>query len=167
MSATCYLLLLTTYLSPFTSSPHCLTLTMRNRILYLGLVFMLLACGKDENSGPTSAEGKWTYSTPDSKIQVTFDLVKTGSGSLDIQNPTIKVNGVSGNAAATITGVNLPTIGEIRVNANDAGLVQPYSITFTNGKVSGDFKKIEVPTGGYTYPWGTTVTLVAVAIVRP
>ena len=130
----------------------------------------LLSCNKESNDGPTSAEGKWTYTTPDGKLVVTFDLVKGASGGLDIQNPTIKVNGNSGTAAATITGVNLPTIAQIRVSANDAALVYPHSVTFINGKVSNDFRRIEVPDTDYVFYASsspTTSTLKTQTIVRP
>ena len=138
-----------------------------NKVIAFWLVgTLMIACSK-ETSGPSSAEGKWAYTTSDGKISVTFDLVKTAGGTLDLQNPTIKVNGTSGVAAGLMTGVSLPTIGSIRINANDPALTYNYSITFTNGAVSGDFKRIEVPSGNYTYPWGTTVALTAVVITRP
>ena len=71
----------------------------------------------------------------------------------------MKVNGIQYSTEKQIAGVNLPTIASIRFNANDSKAVYPYYIQFLNGKVSSDFKKIEVPDGEYTYPWGTTVTL--------
>ncbi|MBY0433863.1 MAG: hypothetical protein K2U26_07125 [Cyclobacteriaceae bacterium] len=138
---------------------------MRISTWALILVMFCAACKKE--SGPSSAEGKWAYTTPDGKIAVTFDLVKNSSGSLDIQNPTMVVDGVSGNAVAQLSGVSLPSITSIRISANDAKLVYPYSITFANGKVSGDFKRIDVPAGEYTFPWGSVKTLTAVAIGRP
>ncbi len=122
-----------------------------NVLLITILVGVVCACSKS-SSGPTSAEGKWAYTTPDNKMSISFDLVKTASGSLDIQNSTIKIDGVAYNSAATISGVALPAIGLIRVNANDAKAVYPYDIRFTNGKVSGDFKKIDVPDAEYTLP---------------
>ena len=135
-------------------------------VFWLVGALIVFACGK-ESSGPSSAEGKWAYTTSDGKISVTFELMKSAGGTLELQNPTIKVNGTSGIAAGLMTGVSLPAIGSIRINANDPALTYNYSITFTNGQVSGDFKRIEVPSGSYTYPWGTVVALNAVAIVRP
>ena len=141
-------------------------------MIRLGLIivilstFLIISCSKS-SSGPSSAEGKWTYTTSDGKITVDFELVKTSSGSLDVQNQSIKINGALYNAEKEITGVNLPTIASIRINANDSKAVYPYYILFSNGKVSGDFKRIDIPDGEYTFPWGTTVTMKSVAIVRP
>jgi hypothetical protein len=134
-------------------------------LLIIAFVGLAGACSKS-SSGPTSAEGKWSYTTPDSKMSVTFDLVKTSSGSLDIQNPTIKIEGVSYIAAAVMTGVALPLIGQIRINANDAKAVYPFDIKFNNGKVNSDFTKIDVPDGEYTYSGGS-VSLKTIAIGRP
>jgi hypothetical protein len=141
--------------------------------LQLGISFIALlsvclisGCSKS-SSGPTSSEGAWTYTTPDGKIKVTFDLVKTSTGSLDIQNQTMMLNGTTVNAEKTITGITLPSISYIRINANDIKAVYPYDIVFNNGKVSSDFKHIDVPDGTYTYPWGTANTLKSVSIVRP
>lgn len=135
-------------------------------VLVISTVILVAGCSKT-SSGPSSAEGKWTYTTPDGKIIVDFELIKTTSGSLDIQNQTMKVIGTSYNSEKQINGVSLPTIASIRINANDSKAVYPYYIQFLNGKVSNDFKRIEVSDGEYTYPWGTTVTLKAVSIVRP
>ena len=135
-------------------------------LLFCALLVVAAGCSKT-NSGPTSAEGKWTYTTSDGKIMVTFDLVKTSTGSLDIQNQTMKIDGITYNAEKIISGVNLPVIASIRINANDAKAVYPYYIQFNNGSVSSDFKRIEVPDGEYTFPWGTTKTLKTISIVRP
>jgi hypothetical protein len=129
-------------------------------------LMQLSSCSKS-SSGPSSAEGSWTYTTPDGKMKVTFDLVKTSSGSLDIQNQSLTINGTAYNSEKIITGVALPLITSIRINANDAKAVYPYYILFLNGKVSSDFKKIDVPDGEYTYPWGTTNPLKTISIVRP
>lgn len=140
------------------------------RFLKISVAFItclaLGACSKG-SSGPTSAEGKWTYTTPDSKITVTFELVKTSAGSLDVQNQSLTINGAAYLSEKQISGVSLPTIATLRINANDAKAIYPYYILFTNGKVSSDFKRIDVPDGEYTYPWGTTVTLKTISIVRP
>ena len=134
-------------------------------LVLTGLLVIAAACSKDKDPGFTSAEGKWKYTTADGKIAVTFELVKSGSG-LDLTNQTIKVDGALYNAEKVIDGVNLPTIGTIRINANDAKAVYPYRIEFKNGVVSTDFKKIEVPDGTYTFPWPTLNTLKTVVIER-
>ena len=139
---------------------------LRLLIIVIYFVGAAGACSKS-SSGPTSAEGKWIYTTPDGKITVNFDLVKTSSGSLDVQNQSLKINGAVYNSENEITGVSLPDIASIRINANDAKAVYPYSIKFLNGKVSGDFKRIDVADGEYTFPWGTTNALKNVSIVRP
>ncbi len=130
------------------------------------LLLVLLACSKDKDPGFTSAEGKWKYVTSDGKIAVTFELVKIPSGGLDITNPTMKIDGTLYNAEKQISGVNLPVIGTIRINANDSKAVYPYNIIFNNGVVRSDFTKIEVPTGSYTFPWLTVKPLSAVIIER-
>jgi len=140
---------------------------MRIIIGFIAVLSLIsVGCSKS-NSGPTSPEGKWTYTTPDNKINVTFDLVKTSTGSYDVQNQTIKIEGVSYNAEKQVTGVVIPAIASIRINANDAKAVYPYYVQFLNGTVSSDFRRIDVATGEYTFPWGTTVSLKTVSIVRP
>jgi hypothetical protein len=135
----------------------------------VGCLIVLLSfadCSKS-SSGPSTAEGKWTYTTPDSKIVVTFDLVKTSSGSMEIQNQTMKIDGTACESVVQTTGVNLPDIESIRISANDSKVTYPYYIKFLNAKVSSDFKRMDVPSGEYTFPWGTTKTLTSIAIVRP
>ncbi len=129
------------------------------------LMLGLLSCSKSD-SGPTSAEGTWTYTTSDGKVAVTFQLVKNSAGSLDIQNQSYKLNGTSYESAAVISGVALPAIASIKINANDAKLTYPYYILFTNLKVSADFKKMDVSDGEYSTP-GSTTSLKAVTITRP
>ncbi len=139
---------------------------MRASIVLLVLLTFLSGCG---NTPPapsfTSPEGTWTYKTPDNAISVDFEL-KTMGGVLGIVNPAIAVSGTAGEAAAQMTDVALPAIGMIRINANDAGLVQPYSIKFTTGTVSADLKTITVLDVEYTYPWGTLKTLSNINITR-
>ncbi len=139
---------------------------LKTLLFFLALLAVSGGCSKS-SSGPSSAEGKWAYTTSDGKIVVTFDLVKTSTGSLDIQNQTMKIDGTAYNAEKQISGVALPLIGSIRINANDAKAVYPYYILFTNGSVSSDFNRINVPDGEYTFPWGTTKTLKAISITRP
>ncbi len=131
----------------------------------LCLVVGLVGCSKSD-SGPSSAEGSWTYTTADKKLTVTFELVKNSSGSLTIQNQTYKLDGTVYESAATITGVALPTIGGITINANDAKLTYAYFINFHNSKVSSDFKRMDVADGQYTSPAGT-VNFTAISITRP
>ena len=137
-------------------------------LLWLSILTILSTCSKSSTPAPvfSSVLGAWTYTTPDNKISVDFVLVNSPSGSLDIQNPIIKVNGVSGVAAALMTGVSLPAIGSIRINANDIRLIQPYSIIFTNCVVATDFTRITVVDVVYTYPWGTNKILSTIQITR-
>lgn len=137
---------------------------------YCGFFIVLLfltACSKDTPAPSfTSADGVWTYKTPDNNISVDFELKTTG-GVLGIVNPaTIKVGGTQGVAAALMSGVALPAIGEIRINANDAGLVQPYSITFSSCSVNSTYTQITAIDVAYTYPWGTTNTLSNIILFR-
>ena len=139
---------------------------MKNLLLFI-LLILAASCSKHKDPGFTSAEGKWTYSTPDSKIAVTFELVKNSSGALEIQNQTIKVDGTAYLSASQIAGVALPSIQRIRINANDAKAVYNYSIDFITGTVSGDFKTITFATATYSWPWGTANNLTSVSITRP
>ena len=89
-----------------------------NRLVIICL--LVLAGCKDKDPGLTSPEGKWTYTTPDSKIAVTFEVIKTTSGEFDIQNQTMKINGISANAEKEVVGFTSTSITKIRINANDA-----------------------------------------------
>ena len=138
---------------------------MKNRLVFI-LLILAAGCSKHKDPAFTSAEGKWTYTTPDSKMAVTFELVKNSSGGLDIQNQTIKIDGTLYQSASQITGVNLPSILKIRVNANDAKIVYPYNIEFNTGTVSADFTTITFSTATYTWPWGTVISLTNVKVTR-
>ena len=142
---------------------------MRIPLSIISLFFLTLYAGCSSSSpAPATAEGKWTYTTTDGKIKVTFELVKTASGSMDIKNPaSITVNGTLGEAVAQISGVSIPDIASITISANDAVLIYPYSITFTTCKFKSDVNHIDVSSGSYTYPWGTTKTFATISIVRP
>ena len=131
-------------------------------------LFCLLAmvCCKSKDPGLTSPEGKWSYTTPDGKIAVTFEVTKTSANVFDVQNQTMKINDVSANAEKEVVDFTSTTIGKIRINANDSKAVYPYNIVFNNATIAGDFKKINVPTTTYTYPWGTTVSLSNITIER-
>jgi hypothetical protein len=135
-------------------------------IISASLLLVALACSKDKDPGFTSAEGKWKYTTPDGKIEVTFELTKTSSGGLTISSQTINVDGVAFESANQIDGVSLPTIATIRINANDSKAVYPYNIIFKNSVVNSDFTKIEAPDATYTFPWPTVKALKAVVIER-
>jgi hypothetical protein len=134
------------------------------RLLFIGL--LAVAGCKDKDPGLTSPEGKWTYTTPDKKIAVTFEVIKEPSGEFDIQNQTMKINDIPANAEKEVIGFTSTSITRIRINANDAKAVYPFNIVFSNAVISGDFKQISVPTATYTYPWGTTVNLTDITIQR-
>jgi hypothetical protein len=139
---------------------------MRYCVILLCLI--LAGCGKKHDEpGLTSPEGAWTYTTPDKKIAVTFNLSKSSSGALAIQSQSFVLNGTSYNSAAQITGVKLPSIHEIRVNANDVNAVYPYDIEFDSCVVSTDFTTMHVIGATYTWPWGTTLDLSNITISRP
>jgi len=137
-----------------------------SRIIIICFVFVsILSCKKDKDPSLSSPEGSWTYTTPDSKIGVTFDVVTASSG-FDVKNQTIKVNGVDAKAEKTVTAFTSTGFQKIRINANDAVVTYPYDINFNNGVVSGDFKTITVPTATYSYPYGTTNNLSNITITR-
>lgn len=136
--------------------------------MFLVVALAIAGCGKDSSDpAPThgSVDGVWTYTTPDKAIAVDFEL-KTVDGVLQILNATMKVVNTSGQAAAVLSGVDLPAIAEIRINANDAVIVLPYTITFDICVVGSTFSSISVSNVTYTYPWGQEKTLTNVTIQR-
>jgi len=136
------------------------------RIIFILIVFTAcLSCKKDKDPGFNSPAGSWAYTTPDGTIAVTFDVVASSSG-FDVQNQTIKVNGVEARAERTVTAFTATTVQKIRINANDTKVTYPYDINFNNGTVSGDFKTINVAEATYIYPWGTTKNLANITISR-
>ena len=135
--------------------------------LVLLMALILVACGKDAPAPVnTSPDGKWTYTTPDKTIKVVFDMVSTSTTMADVVNPIIFVANVEGNAASQVDDINLPSIGSLRINANDAGLQYNYYITFTMCSVSADFNKILVADVEYTPSKGKTKTLSNISITR-
>ena len=134
-------------------------------VLCLALIVLSNACKKDDESKFTSAEGNWTYTTPDGKISVDFTLVKSGT-TWSVTNPAIRVDGTSGNAEVITGTINPPAIQSIRINANDAKLTYDYSIEFDNATVSSDFTKIYVPGATYTWPIDKTNSLTTISITR-
>lgn len=128
----------------------------------------ILSCGKEETPLPvyTSPDGIWTYTTPDKSIMVEFELKTSDTGVLEILNSTIEVAKTPGEAAGQLTNVDLPFIEQIRINANDAGLVVPYTITFNTCSVNSTFNFISVADATYTYPWGQLKTLSGISITR-
>lgn len=134
-------------------------------ILCLALVAVLASCSKDDDPKYSSAEGTWTYTTPDSKISVDFTLALSG-GTWSVTNPVIRVDGTSGNAAVKATGINPPSVANLRINANDSKLTYPYSIEFAGGVVSDDFTQITVPGATYTWPFDQANNLTNITIRR-
>lgn len=125
------------------------------------------ACGKETPTPvSTSPDGNWTYTTPDKTIKVSFGLKSTSTTSVEVLHPMITVQNVEGEGAAQIDEVDLPSIGRLRINANDPKLVFNYDITFTTCSVSPDFDKIIVSDVLYTYAAGKVKTLTNVNIVR-
>jgi hypothetical protein len=136
--------------------------------LCISLILLYSGCSK---SSPASAEvaGKWTYTTSDSKIKVNFEFLKSAAGVITI-NPvaTITLNGVTGNAAAQASGINIPDIASISINANDQVFTYAYFITFNSCKFLSDANRIDASSGSYSATSnGTTSTLGAISIGRP
>ena len=135
-------------------------------ILLMALVVVLASCKKEDDAPKfTSAEGDWTYTTPDGKINVFFTIVN-GAAGWSITNVAMHVEGVAGNANVDATGINPPTITNIRINANDTKLTYPFPIEFKNGTVNSDFTQINVPDATYTWPHDKTNILTNIAITR-
>lgn len=139
------------------------------RFLLIVWLLGVFGCGKDEPEPvPTfsSVDGKWTYRTPDKKIDVDFELSTNATGELNILNATISINGTVGQAAAQIFDVNLPAIDSIRINANDASLTYPYYIAFSGCTLAEDFVSILVTEAEYTDPQKVPRKLSGIAITR-
>jgi hypothetical protein len=134
-------------------------------VLCLALIVLLSACKKDDDPKFASAEGNWTYTTPDGKISVDFTLVKSGT-TWDVSNPAIRVDGTAGNADFVTAGVSPPAIQLIRINANDSKLVYDYYIEFSNATVNSDFTQIKVADVLYTWPQDKTNSLTNITIAR-
>jgi len=138
---------------------------MRMKRLLLFCLVVLAACSS-KDPGLTSPEGKWSYTTPDGKIAVTFEVIKVSDNVFDIQNQTMKLDGALVNAEKEVVAFTSTTIEKIRINANDSKAVYPYNIVFNTATISTDFKTIKVPTATYTFPWGTTKSLTDIVIQR-
>ena len=137
---------------------------MRKALLIVGLV--ACGCGSKHNEpGYTSLAGEWTYTTPDSKIAVNFDLVASGS-TLSLQNQTFKLDGTDYQSAAELGGATLTQIASLRINANDAKAVFPFSIELDSCHSTDNYKTMAATKGSYTWPWGTTINLSNVTVSR-
>jgi hypothetical protein len=135
---------------------------------FIVLLFSFSSCKKDKDPGLSSADGTWTYTTPDNKVSITFELVKSSTGATyDVKNAKITVDGtVASDTFTQPDNLSAPTFSTLGFNANDAKLIYDYRITFTNATISDDFTKIEVSTAEYTFPWGTSNKLSNIVIVR-
>ncbi|HRW98960.1 MAG TPA: hypothetical protein P5280_05695 [Cyclobacteriaceae bacterium] len=128
---------------------------MKNILIVVAVSF-LISCGGDDDPGFTSLLGSWTYTTPDGKIKTTFDIVGGDTEILKFENQTIAVDGVDGRAEIQVENIAELSIGKVRVNANDVGLVYSFDITFNDLTASDDFTVINVATASYTWPWSAT-----------
>ena len=135
-----------------------------NRLILLFCV-AIMSCG-DKDPAPTILESKWSYTTPDLKMVVTFEVVRMSDDAFDIKNQTMTINNVSAIAEKEVVAFTRTAIEKIRINANDSKVVYPYNIEFKNATISTDFKTISVPFATFTYPWGTTNNLTNITIER-
>ena len=140
-------------------------ITMRIFLLLLA-VASLWGCSDNDDEALTSAVGEWSYTTPDGKIGVIFDLAGGDNQVWDIQNEVIFVDGVQGKANKEISNTTLSTIGRIRINANDVALVSAFNITFEELTIREDFTAIDVKKVTYSWPISTLNTLDDVVITR-
>lgn len=138
---------------------------MRNYLILLTAI-CLWCCSGDDNETLTSAVGQWTYTTPDGKIGVVFDLAGGDTEVWDVQNQVIFVDGVQGKANKEISNTTLTTIGRIRINANDVALVSAFNITFEELTIRADFTAIDVKRASYSWPIGTVNTLNDIVLSR-
>jgi hypothetical protein len=120
----------------------------------------------DKDPAPAELESKWSYTTPDLKMVVTFEVVRMSDDAFDIKNQTMTIDNVLANAEKEVVAFTRTTIEKIRINANDSKVVYPYNIEFKNATISADFKTISVPFATYTYPWGSTNNLTNITLER-
>jgi hypothetical protein len=137
---------------------------MRKLITWTLVVLVFGACGSDDPEF-SSAAGVWTYTTPDGKVGVDFELVKNGS-TWTATNQVIRLEGTAYKAEIQGSGLTDTAIGSIRINANDTKAVYAYFMLFSGGTISGDFKEIKVPDATYTWPHNKTNVLTDVTISR-
>ncbi len=136
---------------------------MKRLILLFGVI--LMSCN-DKDPAPAELESKWSYTTPDLKMVVTFEVVRMSDDAFDIKNQTLTIDNVLANAEKEVVAFTRATIEKIRINANDSKVIYPYNIEFRNATISTDFKIITVPFATYTYPWGTTNNLTNITLER-
>lgn len=134
-------------------------------VLSLALVVLLGSCKKDDDPKFTSAEGDWTYTTPDGHLVVDF-TIKTDGSNWFISKQSISLDGVTGNAEVDITSFTPPTFGYIRINANDSKLVYAYYVSFLESTVNHDFTSMEASTAAWTYPYNNVNSATKVVIKR-
>lgn len=141
---------------------------MKGAILFLLLAMVVLmgSCGKDDD-GPkfTSAEGTWTYTTPEDAISIDFTITKNGN-SFSVVQQVMRIEGVECESIVQANNVEATTIGSMRINANDSKVTYAYFILFTDAEVSGDFTEIKVPGVTYTWPFNKTNNLTDITITR-
>lgn len=141
---------------------------MKAGVYLIGIVAitLLFGCGNEDEVGFTSLIGSWTYTTPDEKVKIEFDIVGGDTELFAVKNQKIFVEEQEGKAEVQTEAITETTIGRIRINANDADLVWPYNIAFKNLKASEDFSVIEVEEAIYTFPWPDSNTLTNIEITR-
>ncbi len=133
-----------------------------NRLILLFCV-VLWNCS-DKDPAPASSDSKWSYTTPDLKMTVTFEVVRMSDNAYDVKNQTMTIDNVLVKAEAEVVAFTKTSIERLRINANDSKAVYPYNIEFKNATISSDFKTISVPFATYTYPWGTANNLTNITI---
>lgn len=135
-----------------------------NRLILL--IFVVIMSCSDKDPAPATLESKWSYTTPDLKMVVTFEMVRMSDDVYDIKNQTIMIDKVVVNSEKEVIGFTSKAFEKIRINANDSKAVYPYNIEFKNGTINTDLKTMSVPFATYTYPWGTTNNLTNITIER-
>jgi hypothetical protein len=134
-------------------------------ILSIALIVSLNSCKKDDDPKFTSAEGTWTYTTPDNHISIDFTLTKNGT-TWEVTSPVMRVDGNPYETVVQTQDIAPPSLGDIRININDTKEPYPYPIDFADGTVSDDFTQIKVSTAVYDWPNGTDNNLTNITIKR-
>lgn len=130
------------------------------------LASAILACNKEQEVGFDSVTGRWTYTTPDGKVMVTFDMQESVNGEVTVANLEYALDSTVYNSVQQVSGVDLPVIEKIRFNLNDAQAVYLYYIEFAQCTVGPEFDVITADSASYVYPWNDLHMLQSVQILR-
>jgi hypothetical protein len=116
------------------------------------LVFSLLvigtSCSKKSEEPVRGAQGTWAYTTPDKLTNISFQLVRTETGQLEMRNPFH--SSANGPIFGNVESVNLTNITRLEVSkACGSPHCSFEPVLLLNGRLSADENKLLFATGSY------------------